>query len=109
MGVDPERQKATMAEMDKVASKFIGEAKVSGEDPKCIFFAARTSDGPVPKVRSMCSLEQRDQKMDMILLDLDDNGAFYKAGDVEITADSIEAFIKGYTDKKLERHQLKQG
>jgi nucleoredoxin len=43
----------------------------------------------------------------LVMLDLDDNGAFYKhEGDV--TADSVRAFISAYESKSLERKQLQK-
>merc|ERR1711939_1110769 len=43
----------------------------------------------------------------LIMLDLDDNGAFYMH-DGEVTADSVRAFISGYESKSLERKQLQK-
>jgi len=44
----------------------------------------------------------------MLLLDLDDDGGFYKSEETEITETSIEAFIKSYQSKACERQQLKR-
>jgi len=43
----------------------------------------------------------------LIMLDLDDNGAFY-THDGDVSADSVRAFIKSFESKSLERKQLQK-
>jgi nucleoredoxin len=132
--VAPTSQKTIEAEMKKVAEQYIKDAG-DGNDPKYLFFAGKTSDGPVPQIRTMTGLPaagggegvvatkgdsspvgiMRSISNDlashpiMLLLNLDDEGAFYQAEDVEINEESIKAFIKSFEDGKAERKQLKKG
>jgi len=131
----PALQKSMEAAMAAVAKKYIDKA--AGEDPAYLFFAGKSSDGPVPQIRTMAGLPaagaggecgdvvatkgasspvgiMRSISGDlasepvMILLNLDDEGAFYKSDAVEITEEAIEAFIKTYEDKTAEKLQLKK-
>jgi thiol-disulfide isomerase/thioredoxin len=156
-----EEQVRITAEMSEVAKKYMEAAKAAKEDPKYLFFAATSSTGPVPQIRSLTkqealpptahehALEEKDpsggwgcdgcgqggdpsQKRFrctkgcdfdfceecnskagkavepkppvVVLLNLDDNGAYYEMkGDV--TTANLERFIGDFESSALERKQ----
>lgn len=107
----PEQQRAMTVEIERVAEKYAAQAKAKGEEPSYLFFAGKAATGAVPQIRKACGLESEGALEPVVVfLDIDDNGAFYKPVAVEITTASIEAFIKAYEDKTVERQQMrKQG
>lgn len=131
--VPPAQQMQIASEMDTVAKKYKDEAKATGDDPKYLFFSAKNSDGPVPQIRQITGLppassnatvnikgeqspvglvrsisNELASQATMLILNLEDNGAFYKSDELEITADTIANFIKAYEDKTVERQQCKR-
>lgn len=105
----PEQQKILLSEMETVAKKFIQASEVKGDEPAFNFFAAKTSNGAVPQIRKLCGLPEDVQGQPlMLLLDLDDDGAFYMSDQPEVTAASIEAFTKSYQQNKLTRRQIQK-
>lgn len=52
---DSETQKQVVSELEPVAIKYKELAKTSGDDLKYMFFGAFNLDGPIPRIRSMCS------------------------------------------------------
>eukprot|EP00747_Dinoflagellata_sp_TGD_P141218 gnl/TRDRNA2_/TRDRNA2_176097_c0_seq2.p1 gnl/TRDRNA2_/TRDRNA2_176097_c0~~gnl/TRDRNA2_/TRDRNA2_176097_c0_seq2.p1 ORF type:complete len:657 (+),score=111.03 gnl/TRDRNA2_/TRDRNA2_176097_c0_seq2:143-2113(+) len=106
-GLSPELQVAIGMEMTKVAEQYIAESKATGDDPKYCFFSAATAEGPVPMIRAMCSMPSDGASMPaMVLLDISDNGGFYRSDQTQITAASIKAFIEAYETKTIQRQQL---
>lgn len=103
-----EQQKEILSLMERVAEKHVASAKAKGEDPEFKFFCAKTSDGPVARIRTMCEIPSDGaSRPQLLLLDLSDNGAFYKSEDTEITEASIEAFVKSYQSETCVRQQMK--
>jgi nucleoredoxin len=108
-GVEPEQQKSILSEMEKVANEFIEASRAKATDPAFKFFAARSNEGAVPQIRKLCKLpEDAQEKPIMLLLDLDDNGAFYASEQFEISATGIIEFTKAYEGKKLTRQQMQK-
>jgi len=115
-----EEQAKITAQMAEVSQKYIDKAKAAKEDPKYLFFAATNSDGPVPKIRSLTKQEALPSAGEsaaaakppvVVLLNLDDNGAYYemKTNDGEgVTAASLEKFITDFEASALERKQCGQ-
>jgi len=105
--VTAEQQKTLLMEMELVSKKHIEAAEATGEDPAYRFFAAKSDDGAVPHIRKLCGLPKDVQEQPiMLLLDLDDNGAFYTSDQSVISAATIEAFTKAFEDKTLARQQM---
>merc|ERR1711988_218368 len=102
-----EDQEKTMSELLPVATKFRDAAWEKKEDPKYLFFAAKSSEGPVPRVRELTKqtgdVEQQ-KTPKAVLLDLDDDGAYYEL-DGEVTTATVEAFLANFEAKTLERKQ----
>jgi len=101
-----EEQKKMLAELDSVAKKILEDAKSKNEDPKFLFYAARSDQGPVQKIRTMCGLPSDAQQLSMLLLDLADNGAYYTSDASEISITSLEDFMRSYEAKSLKRYQM---
>merc|ERR1712139_658265 len=101
-GLSPELQAGIGVEMNKVAEQYVAEAKATGEDPKYCFFSATTAEGPVPRIRGMCGMPSDGASTPaMLLLDISDNGGFYRSDQEEITVASIKAFIEAYETKTI--------
>jgi len=107
-GATPEQQKDIVRQMTNVSERYIAAAKAKDEDPQYLFFTACAADGPVPRIRTMCGLPSDDMSVTLLMLDIDDNGAFYKSDEVSITEATIEAFIKAYEAKAIQRQQLQR-
>merc|ERR1711985_95046 len=106
--VTPEQQKDIISQMERVAEKYAASARAKGEDPEFKFFCAKASEGPVSRIRTMCEIPiDGASNPQLLLLDLSDNGGFYKSEEAEITGASINAFIKSYQSKTCERQQMK--
>jgi len=103
-----DEQKMMLAELEGVAKKLIEEGKAKNEDPKFLFFAAQSSEGPVSKIRTMCGLPNDAQQVAMILLDIEDNGAYYTSDVSEISAANVDVFLHAYEAGSLKRNQMGQ-
>lgn len=53
-----EQQDALLHELEPLTTKYRDEAWEKQEDPEILFFAAKSSAGPAPRVRSMTSQEK---------------------------------------------------
>lgn len=106
-GTPMEQQKTIHSEVESVAKRFIEDAKAKGADPAYRVFVAKDDTGAVPKIREVCKLpkDAHEQPL-MLLLDIDDDGAFYTSDASDITAATIESFIKAYESKTLTRQQM---
>merc|ERR1712023_366046 len=107
-GVDADRQKSIASELQHLAERYASLAKARGEDPKVLFFSATSAAGAVPDIRRLCGLPvDGASEPAVLLLDLDDDGAFYRMSDSSnVTEGTIEEFLKAYESKSLERLQL---
>jgi len=128
------QQEAVIKQLEPISDKYVQKGKAAGEDPEFLFFVAKSSDGPVPRIREMCKLgaapsldnsvvptkgetspvglvrsvsnETAPAMGKMLLLDIPDEGGYYISDAVEITTEGVEDFISQYQGKKLERQQL---
>merc|ERR1711924_289600 len=97
-----------VSQMEQVAEKYAASAKTQGKDPEFLFFSAKKAEGPVSRIRTMCGIPTDGaSRPQLLLLDINDDGGFYKSEETEITESSIEAFIKSYHSKTCARQQLK--
>jgi len=102
-----EEQARITGEMEEVAKKYLEKAKAAKEDPKYLFFAATNSNGPVPRIRSLTkqeALPETPVPPVTLLLNLDDNGAYYEMPG-EVSAANLEKFIADFEASALERKQ----
>jgi nucleoredoxin len=90
------------APLKEVATEYHLKANKVISEMAYRFFSASES-GISSQIRKLTGVT--DTKL--IMLDLDDSGAFY-IHDGDVTADSVRAFISGYESKSLERKQLQK-
>jgi len=105
-GVDANTQAAVCAALDTVASEVLDEAKRKKEEAPFCFFTGKTVGGVTDQVRALCKGGDVGERVQVFLLDIPDNGAYYKCAEGEITEDSLRAFIAGYRAAELDRQQL---
>jgi hypothetical protein len=84
------------------------KGKLSSPDgPEMLFFLSTSNSALGKRVRELTKVGE--DSTAVIILDIPDSGGFYvmqSEGDLEITEDSIAAFISSYKAKTLERKQL---
>jgi len=128
------QQEAIESLLEPISKSYVDKAKAAGDDPEVLFFVAKNSEGPVPKIRDLCKLgtapslastsvatkgetsavglvrsisnDLAPPVAQMVLLDIPDNGGFYVGEMVELTAQAVEDFIAAYKSKSLDRKQL---
>jgi len=100
-----EEQAQAAAALEPLAAEYKAAAKANEEDPEFLFFLAKTSGGPVPRIRELCKLEET-AGAQLILLDIPDNGGFYVGDAKQITTDGLRTWLSDYKASKLERKQL---
>jgi len=106
---DPDQQQTVEAAMTPLATKYINEAKASGEeDPKLVFTIATESGGIAERIRELTGLpaSPSSKQPKLMLLDIPDQGGFYEGPEGEISAASLASFVEAYLSKSLERKQL---
>jgi nucleoredoxin len=101
----PEEQAKAYDALEPLAAEYKAAAKANGEDPEFLFFHAKTAGGPVPRIRQLCKLEEA-EGVQLILLDIPDNGGFYVGDAKQLTSDGLRTWLSDYKASKLERKQL---
>lgn len=92
---DDEEQEQIKQEVIKAAEKL---AEKDGE--KTLFYYAMSNEGVVPRIRELCKLGKIGGDVQMIILDIPDNGKYYVSKETNITAATIEEFLKNPGEKK---------
>lgn len=123
-----EEQGNIIAQLEPVAKKYAVRAAETNEDPKYLFFAAKTSEGAVPQVRKLCKLGDAPSSKEpatdepetkrskdcsgatakMILFNLEEGGTFYQSDATEITTKSVEDFISAFEAGSLKAEKVQQ-
>merc|ERR1711988_30320 len=98
LGATPE----SAAPLKELASEYHLKAGKVISDMAYRFFSAADS-GITKQIRKLTAVDETK----LIMLDLDDNGAFY-IHNGEVTVDSVKEFISAYESKTLERKQLQK-
>jgi nucleoredoxin len=83
-------------EQDEV--KQIGK-EVSGQYKDMNILWALSSDGFVPQIRSSAKLPKTSEEAAMIIVDVADNGGYYKSAVTDITVENVKAFIENPGDR----------
>merc|ERR1712238_307798 len=102
----PEHQKKILAELEAASKKCVEEGKSKKEEPKYVFFAAQNTAGVVARIREACGLPSDAQQVTMLLLTVDDDGAYYTSDAPEVSVSSIEGFIRSFESGSLQRKQM---
>lgn len=71
-------------------------------DKKIKFFWGLSTDGLVPRIRSLLKMNETPSEPEMIMLDLPDNGGYYKSDVNKITVENVMTFV----ESPGERQQL---
>merc|ERR1719359_748236 len=108
-GADKDTKAAIMAALEPMAKEVVAKGKETKEDPEFLFFVATSPGGVVPKIRELCKLDKENEKTEptLVLLDVDDNGAYYRP-EHSITEAGIRSLLEDYRAKKLTRLQFGQ-
>jgi len=104
--VDSGKQADIEATMIGYATTLFEEAKAKKEDPAFCFLTGKSAGGICDRVRELVKAGAANDKPQMFLLDIPDNGGYYVSPAEDITADSLSAFVEAYKSKALERQQL---
>merc|ERR1711988_823135 len=106
-GVDAAQQGPVCEALESVATAVLAEAKAKKQDPPFCFFTGKEAGGITDRVRELCNGGTVEKgKAQLFLLDIPDDGAYYKAEVDEVTQQSIEGFIQSYKNKEVTRNQM---
>merc|ERR1711998_553626 len=100
------KQAEVAVALTSVAQPIFADAKAKKEEAPFCFFTGKSAGGVTDRVRQLCQGGEAGDAAQMFLLDIPDNGGYYKAAAGEITEANVTAFIEGYKAKSLERQQL---
>lgn len=89
-----EQKEQTIQSMNAVAEQFRGSVS---------FFYAKESGDVSNQIRAMIQSEKTPL---LSIVDIVDNGGYYIAESGEITGEVIDAFVRGYLNKEIERKQM---
>merc|ERR1711988_658254 len=104
--VPKEAQDSAAAALHAVAAPLLADAKAKGEDAPFCFFTGKSEGGITDRVRQLLNAGTAGDEVQLFLLDIPDNGGYYKANVTEVTQDTLASFIDSYKSKSLERQQL---
>lgn len=105
-GVAPGDQAKPEVALVAVATKVLGDAKATKEEQPYCFFTGKSAGGITDRVRELVKGGDDKSKPQLFLLDIPDNGGYYRAAVDEVTIDSIEGFLAGHKAGTLDRQQL---
>merc|ERR1711988_611351 len=105
-GADANKQSAVCSALEAVATEVLEEAKKKKEEAPFCFFTGKSAGGVTDRVRELCKGGDAGDKVQVFLLDIPDNGGYYKCAEGEVTEDSLRAFVSAYKASQLERLQL---
>eukprot|EP00298_Acanthocystis_sp_HF-20_P003358 c13721_g1_i1.p1 GENE.c13721_g1_i1~~c13721_g1_i1.p1 ORF type:complete len:427 (+),score=194.87 c13721_g1_i1:27-1283(+) len=100
--LDKQSQEKLVADLTVVAAK----SKADKKD--FLFFVAFEEDGVAARIRQLTKVEAS-SKVQLVLLDIPDDGGFYEFNEKDADASQISViskFIQDYEEKKLQRKQL---
>jgi len=95
---DDDEQEDAIKIAKEVAAKFVDKE----DDEALNVFWAISSGGIVGRIRELCKLPENAEEPCMVILDIPDNGGYYKSTVTDITVENATAFV----EKPGERLQL---
>lgn len=98
-------QEANKAMLKPLIEKINEAAKVSGDDAEFNFFFASKEGGLAGRVRSECGQGDAGDKLQVVMMDIPDQGGYYKF-EKELSVQAVEEFMADYKAKKLTRCQM---
>jgi nucleoredoxin len=101
-------QQAALEIMKPLAQTFLDKKKQEGEDnPDCSFMIATQKGDLSERLRTLMSLPTDKCLPQLMLLDVEDDGAFYEGPQGDLTVEALTKFVADFEKKGLERKQLK--
>jgi len=100
------KQADAEAALTSIAKPMLDAAKEKGEDAPMCFFTGKVEGGITERVRQLVKAGDASEALQVFMLDIPDNGGYYKADMPEVTPDSLTTFVEAFKAKALERHQL---
>merc|ERR1712185_26396 len=105
-GIAAEKQAEISVALEAVATKTLADAKAAKAEAPFCFFTGKSAGGVTDRVRELCKGGEVGDSVQVFLLDIPDNGGYYKCAEGVVTEESLCAFLAGYKNKTLERQQL---
>merc|ERR1712054_492002 len=105
-GVAAEKQAEISMALETVATKTLADAEAAKAEAPFCFFTGKSAGGVTDRVRELCKGGDVSNQPQMFLLDIPDNGAYYKAELADITEKTVAGFLADYKNKSLPRQQL---
>eukprot|EP00286_Rhodomonas_abbreviata_P004430 CAMPEP_0181333340 /NCGR_PEP_ID=MMETSP1101-20121128/25619_1 /TAXON_ID=46948 /ORGANISM="Rhodomonas abbreviata, Strain Caron Lab Isolate" /LENGTH=419 /DNA_ID=CAMNT_0023443133 /DNA_START=47 /DNA_END=1306 /DNA_ORIENTATION=- len=103
-----EQTAAVKAALTAEAEEGIKAAAAEEEDPDMIFLFCSNKGGMGKQVRELCGLGNPEEgKVQLAIVDVEDNGAYYVFGGGAVNAEVIKSFKSDFKAGNLERKQLK--
>jgi len=107
--VAAEKQTAATDALTVVASRVLDEAKAKKEDAPFCFYTGVSAGGITDRVRDLCKAGDAGETPQLFLLDIPDNGGYYKAeAGSAIDEATLDAFLQAYKAGTLARQQLEE-
>jgi len=103
---DSSTQSAAFAALEPLAAEYIAAAKAAEDDAEFLFFVAKDSNGPAPRIRELCELPEPTGEPVLALLDIPDQGGYYTPEGYAVTTDGVRALLADYKEGKLTRKQM---
>jgi nucleoredoxin len=107
---DEPTKRAIEEALEPLARKYIDEAKAKGDGPELAFLMVTESGDLAGRIRSMLELPEvgtaTSLPPQLMIIDIPDNGGYYKGPQGEITPDVVQKLVQDYSGKLLTREQL---
>lgn len=104
---DRATQKSIEEVMEPLAKKLKAEAKEKGnEEPDMAFLIVTENEGLAPRIRSVLGLPEHSLAPRLMIVDIPDNGGYYKGPEGDVTAATVQKFVDDYMAKSLTREQM---
>jgi len=102
--VSKEEQDRIVADLEAVAKPIFDGARAVDKDQPYCFFTATSGGGVVDRVRQLTNLGEAGDKARVVILDCDDDGAYYQLpADKPINKDSLAKFLSDFDSQSLEK------
>jgi len=102
-----DEQEKNLAALKPLAQKYRDLAKSTGDDQEFNFFAASSEGRLAKRVRDDCKQGEDKTKPKIVLMDIQDNMAFYEfPKDTAVTTESVEQFFADFKATKLEKKSM---
>lgn len=102
-------QQAALEIMTPLAESYLDKQKKEGADSPAVGFMLATQKGDLSeKLRDLMSLPTDASAPRLVLLDIDDEGAFYEGPQCELTVEALTKFVTDFQGKGLARKQVKR-